>query len=169
VFLPGERIAFLRTVKQIPDLYTPAEMEALRGTAFYAEKGCVFNISPDYATTIREGLDARRAEIAARLQQAEAERDDAAVAFLTAALSGVDAVLDLAERYRAAAHAQGLAEIADLFRACRDLARRRSMKRSSSCASCTLRFGAKANTIMGWDASTSISTRTLPPTSRPAG
>ena len=114
-FLPGERIAFLRTVKQIPDLFTPAEMEALRGTAFYAEKGCVFNISPDYATTIREGLDARRAEIEARLRRADAERDDAAVAFLTAALSGVDAVLELAERYRAAAHAQGLTEIADLL------------------------------------------------------
>ena len=114
-FLPGERIAFLRTVKQIPDLYTPAEMEALRGNAVYHEKGCVFNISPDYATTIREGLDARRAEIAARLRRAEEERDDAAVEFLTAALSGVDAVLDLAERYRAAAHAQGLVEIANLL------------------------------------------------------
>lgn len=114
-FLPGERIAFLRTVKQIPDLYTPDEMKALRGNAVYHEKGCVFNISPDYATTIRAGLDARRAEIAARLRRAEEERDDAAVEFLTAALSGVDAVLDLAERYRAAAHAQGLVEIANLL------------------------------------------------------
>lgn len=114
-FLPGERIAFLRTVKQIPDLYAPVEMEALRSTAFYAEKGCVFNISPDYATTIRAGLDARRAEIAARLLQAEEERDDAAVEFLSCARQTVDAVLDLAERYRAAAHAQGLAELADLL------------------------------------------------------
>ncbi|HRR34941.1 MAG TPA: pyruvate formate lyase family protein [Kiritimatiellia bacterium] len=114
-FLPGERIAFLRTVKQIPDLYTPAEMEALRRGAYYHEKGCVFNISPDYATTIRGGLDARRAEIASRLQRAEAERDDAAIAFLTAALSGVEAVLDLAERYRAAAQAQGLTEIAQIL------------------------------------------------------
>ena len=114
-FLPGERIAFIRTVKQIPDLYTPAEMEALRSEAFYAEKGYVFNISPDYATTIREGLDARRAEITARLQRAKDEGDDAGVAFLEAALSGVDAVLDLAERYRAAAQEQGLTEIAELL------------------------------------------------------
>jgi len=111
-FLPEESLAFIRTVKQIPELYTADEMASLRQSAYYHEKGCVFNISPDYATTIRVGLDARRAELVARLARAGAEQDAAAVEFATCALQCVDAVLDLADRYRAEAERQGLDEIA---------------------------------------------------------
>ena len=163
-FLPGERIAFIRTVKQIPDLYTPAEMEALRSEAFYAEKGYVFNISPDYATTIREGLDARRAEITARLQRAKDEGVDAGLAFLEAALSGVDAVLDLAERYRAAAQEQGLTEIAELLRTCRGRVRPPCTRRCNF-AHPALHAYAKASTTTASGASTNRCGRTIRPTS----
>ena len=100
VFLPDETIAFTRTVKQIPDLYTKAEMETLRKSAYYHEKGCVFNISPDYASTIKVGLDARRTEIEKRLAKAVSEKDSTAQEFLSCVLMSVDAVLDLADRYR---------------------------------------------------------------------
>lgn len=112
VFLPDETIAFTRTVKQLPDLYTRAEMETLRTSSYYHEKGCVFNISPDYATTIRVGLDARRAELTARLARAAAEKDETAHEFLSCAIQSLDAVLDLADRYRQSAERQGLALIA---------------------------------------------------------
>lgn len=112
VFLPEETIAFTRTVKQIPDLYTQAEMEALRSSAYYHEKGCVFNISPDYASTIQVGLDARRFELADRLARAISEKDEAAVEFLSCAIQALDAVLSLADRYRAEAERQGLTLIA---------------------------------------------------------
>lgn len=111
-FLPGETIAFIRTVKQLPDLYTPDEMATLRKSAYYHEKGCVFNISPDYGSTIAVGLDARRAELDARLAQAAANKDEAAQEFLACALQTVDAVLDLADRYRQEAERQGLVAIA---------------------------------------------------------
>jgi formate C-acetyltransferase len=111
-FLPEETIAFLRTVRQIPDLHTPAEMAVLRASAYYHEKGCVFNISPDYASTIQVGLDARRAELSARLERAVSEKDEAAAEFLSCATQSVDAVLDLADRYRAEAGRQGLTLIA---------------------------------------------------------
>ncbi|MDD4103084.1 MAG: pyruvate formate-lyase, partial [Kiritimatiellae bacterium] len=106
-FLPGERIAFIRTVKQLPDLYTPSEMETLRMHAYYHERGCIFNITPDYATTICSGLDTRRAELESRLARARNEQDQSATEFLTCAIHCVDAVLDLSDRYRAAAQAQG--------------------------------------------------------------
>ena len=112
VFLPEETIAFTRTVKQLPDLYTQAEMDTLRTSAYYHEKGCVFNLSPDYGSTIAVGLDARRAELEARLTQAAAEKDAAAQEFLTCAMQTVDAVLDLADRYRLEAERQGLTSIA---------------------------------------------------------
>ena len=103
-FLPGERLHFLRTVKQIPDLHTDAEMDARRasGTAF-GEKGVVFNLTADFAPTIRDGLDARLAEMAARLERCRAENDAEGVSFLTNAIRATKAVLGLVDRYAAAA------------------------------------------------------------------
>jgi formate C-acetyltransferase len=112
VFLPDETIVFTRTVKQIPDLYTEKEMKELRKSAYYHEKGCVFNICPNYADTIRAGLDARSSELAARRVRAIAQNDTAATEFLTSAIRATDAVLDLADRYRAAAERAGLSVVA---------------------------------------------------------
>ena len=110
VFLPEEKIAFVRTVENIPELYTKEEMEQLRETAFYAEKGCVFNITPNYGYTIQVGLDARRAEIQARLCQTQAPDEQQ---FLNNALRCIDAVLNLADRYYSAANERGLSHIAE--------------------------------------------------------
>ena len=112
-FMDGERIAFLRTVRQIPDLHTDAEMDARRasGTAF-GEKGVVFNLTADFGPTIRDGLDARLSEMDARLAKCRADGDAEGVEFLENAILSVKAVLDLAERYRAEAEKRGLGEIA---------------------------------------------------------
>ena len=106
-FMDGERLAFLRTVKQIPDLHTDEEMAARRaaGTAF-GEKGVVFNLTADFAPTIRDGLDARLLEIDARLARCRAEGDAEGIEFLENAMLSVEAVLDLAERYDAAGAAR---------------------------------------------------------------
>ena len=112
-FLPGERIAFVRTIRQIPDLWTEDEMTEKRKHAFYAEKGVVFNITPNYYDTIRTGLAATAEQLTNRLQQAIADHDDEGREFLETALSGVQAVRDLARRYREEAERQGLADIAE--------------------------------------------------------
>ena len=106
-FMDGERLAFLRTVKQIPDLHTDEEMAACRaaGTAF-GEKGVVFNLTADFAPTIRDGLDARLLEIDARLARCRAGGDAEGIEFLENAMLSVKAVLDLAERYDAAGAAR---------------------------------------------------------------
>ena len=112
-FMDGERLAFLRTVRQIPDLHTDAEMDARRaaGTAF-GEKGVVFNLTADFAPTIRDGLGARLGEIDARIAKCRAEGDAEGVDFLENARLSVEAVLGLVDRYRVEAERRGLAEIA---------------------------------------------------------
>ena len=112
-FMDGERLAFLRTVRQIPDLHTDAEMYARRtaGTAF-GEKGVVFNLTADFGPTIRDGLGARLGEIDARLAKCRAEGDAEGVDFLENARLSVEAVLGLVDRYRVEAERRGLAEIA---------------------------------------------------------
>ena len=102
-FMEGERIHFLRTVKQIPDLHSEEEMEARRksGTAF-GEKGVVFNLTADFGPTIRDGLDKRLEEMDARLKKCRAENDAEGVKFLENAILSVKSVLGLADRYHAA-------------------------------------------------------------------
>ena len=112
-FMDGERLAFLRTVKQIPDLHSDKEMESRKASGIaFGEKGVVFNLTADFGPTIRDGLDARLAETEARLARARTEDDAEGVEFLENAILSVRAVLDLADRYRAAAEAKGLKEVA---------------------------------------------------------
>ncbi len=112
-FLPDERIAFTRTVKQIPDLHSDEEMAEKKKTAAFGEKGVVFNISADFAPTIRDGLDQRIAEIDARLEKCRADGDEEGILFLSNARLSALAVIDLAERYRKAAEEQGFTIIAE--------------------------------------------------------
>ena len=113
-FLDGERIALTRTVRQIPELHTEAEMAARReaGTAF-GEKGVVFNLTADFGPAIRDGLDTRLAQMRERLERARAEGDEEGVKFLENAILSVEAVLAFVERYRAEAEARGLDDIAE--------------------------------------------------------
>ena len=112
-FMEGERIAFLRTVKQIPDLHSDDEMDSRRaqGVAF-GEKGVVFNITADFGSAIRDGLGARLDEMRERLIGCREEADAEGVEFLENAILSVEAVLGLVERYRAEAEKRGLSDIA---------------------------------------------------------
>ena len=112
-FMEGERIAFLRTVKQIPDLHSDDEMDSRRaqGVAF-GEKGVVFNITADFGSAIRDGLGARLDEMRERLIRCREEADTEGVEFLENAILSVMAVLGLVERYRAEAEKRGLSDIA---------------------------------------------------------
>ena len=113
-FLEGETIAFLRTVKQIPDLHSDEEIAANKAKGIaYGEKGVVFNLTADFGPTIRDGLLARMREMDARLSRCRAEGDDEGVQFITTARLSIIAVMELADRYREAAAAQGLAKIAE--------------------------------------------------------
>ena len=112
-FMEGERIAFLRTVKQIPDLHSDEEMQARRaqGVAF-GEKGVVFNITADFGSAIRDGLGARLDEMRDRLIRCREEGDVDGIEFLENAILSVEAVLGLVERYRAEAERCGFSDIA---------------------------------------------------------
>ena len=53
---PEEAIVMLRTVANLPDVYTPSEWEQLREEHHIHELGYVSNLCPDYATVISLGL-----------------------------------------------------------------------------------------------------------------
>jgi formate C-acetyltransferase len=113
VILEGERICLLRTVRKLPDLLTADEWSAVRKDHFLHELGKVCNLSPAYGPTIASGLAARRAEAARRLEGCLREGDGRGAGELETVMLEIDAVLDLADRYRAEALRLGRRDLAD--------------------------------------------------------
>ena len=97
VFLPGEQICFVRTVKKLPDCFTKEEWEEIRKEHFIHELGYLSNVSPDYEGIIRDGLLKRRKEA-----DSFGQRD-------------IDALLALTEKYRKEAIRLGKTEIAEIL------------------------------------------------------
>ncbi|MBE6560400.1 MAG: pyruvate formate-lyase [Ruminococcaceae bacterium] len=93
--LPEQKIVFMRTVTDVPDILTEAEWAEIRRTHYIHESGYLSNLCPDYADVIRSGLLAAK------------NHADAASA------AEIDALLHLVERYAATARAEGREDIAD--------------------------------------------------------
>ena len=60
VILEGEKIVFLRTVSNLPDIFTDEEWAEIRQKFYIHELGFMSNLSPNYYDTISEGLLAKR-------------------------------------------------------------------------------------------------------------
>ncbi|MBQ9776691.1 MAG: pyruvate formate-lyase [Lentisphaeria bacterium] len=117
-FIPGSRIAFMRTVANLPELYTAEEVEALKKQFSYSEKGVPFNFTPDYASVMKIGLPAFRRKIVERMASA----DEVQTEFLQCALDSLDALLELIGRYISEAHKRGFETIAANLEAIRSRA-----------------------------------------------
>ena len=113
VLFDGERIAFTRTVQSVPELFTPEEMDAIHERYWLHEKGEVCNISVNYALLMDVGFDAKRAQLRTLADAFAAEGEVKKRARLLGMIEILDALSDLAMRYRHEALAQGNAIVAD--------------------------------------------------------
>ena len=95
---PEEKIVFLRTVSNLPKIFTDFEWQNISNYYYIHELGFVSNLSPDYATVIREGLLSVRDRA-----------DDYGVRV-------INSILDLADRYRDEAERMGREDIAATLR-----------------------------------------------------
>lgn len=94
VILPEEQICFIRTVANIPDCFTEDEWKEIKQKHYIHELGYMSNLSPDYEKIIAEGL----------LKQRETADEYSR--------RSIDAIIDLADRYKAEAQKQGRDDIA---------------------------------------------------------
>ena len=92
-----EKIVLMRTVANLPDVYTEAEWAEIRKEHYIHELGYVSNLSPDYATTISKGLLAVR-EGANEYQ-----------------IRMIDAIISLCDRYKAKAESMGRKDIVEVL------------------------------------------------------
>ena len=97
VILPNEKICFLRTIKNIPDIFTEEEWNNIKEKHFIHELGYVSNLSPDYESVIRDGL-LKRAEMADEYGKRQ-----------------INSIIELSDRYRMEAEKQGRNDIVEVF------------------------------------------------------
>ena len=105
VILPGERIAFLRTLPDLPGIYSEEEWAAVTKGCYIHEQGRVCNLSPDYEKIIKKGLNAVLSEI----DEADTGDDHA---YYDAMRLSLRAVMDFAARYAEKARQEGREDIA---------------------------------------------------------
>lgn len=99
---PGELIAFTRTMPNLPMIYSGDEWKDISSRHTIHELGNVCNLSPDYGKIIAEGLTAYRDKLGGSV-------------YHQAMKKSIDAVLNLTERYRAAALQAGNTALAKVL------------------------------------------------------
>jgi formate C-acetyltransferase len=114
VFL-NEKIALLRTVTKIPEIFTGAEFEAIRQEHAIHEWGKVSNINVRYSLMLDKGTLKRREEVTAALESFKKTGNEKAVVFCTALLDTLDALEVFADKYRNEAIRAGNRITADVF------------------------------------------------------
>ena len=114
LILPGETIVFTRTITTIPDIYTKEEWDGIKKSHYLHERGTLSNLSANFAYTIEVGLDARKREILARLEQNNLTADDRH--FLEVMFKYVASVQDFIEKYAVEADRGGKSDIAQTLR-----------------------------------------------------
>jgi len=143
IFLPEERICFVRTTKDIPDCFTKEEWEDLKQSHFIHELGYMSNISPNYERAIRCGL--------LKLKEDADEYGKRMI----------DAIIRLSDRYCEAAKQQGNTELAEALSNVPRYGARNFLKRSNSSESCISACGWREITTLLWVVLTCICTPIL--------
>ena len=115
VVFPSEKIAMIRTVSNIPEIFTEQEMAALRAMHFVPERGKVFNLCPWYSALVDTGTEAKRMEVEMAIARYKADDNAEAVELLEAMLAMLGMVEALAEKYRREALRVGNAVVAETF------------------------------------------------------
>lgn len=107
VIFPQERILFTRTVRTIPDLFTPEETAALKSTHWIHERGDISNINVDYTKLLYTGLAPKKLELEKLRNRFLRDCREDKAHYITLQIQILDGILDLAERYRLLALEQG--------------------------------------------------------------
>lgn len=107
IVFDDERIAFLRTVQTIPELFTGEELKELKEKHWIHERGDLSNINVDYSKLLDCGIEAKIAEIGRYIENYKQKGNEEAVHYLLGQQSILVSLLDLSERYLLAAKKAG--------------------------------------------------------------
>ncbi len=105
VIEPGDNIVFSRTITEVPLLFSIDQWESIKKENVFHELGPISNICADWQMVLESGLLERKRTALKSLKifTGNLEKE----IFLNSAVSAIDAVLELTQRYADAALAQG--------------------------------------------------------------
>ena len=109
---PDEKIALIRTVPTVQEIFTKQEWEEIGKDHYIHEQGKVCNINPRYSILLDSGFDAKREEIKAQLEK---ETDAGHIQYLNALLDVLSSIQKFADRYKEAAEKAGNHTVAETF------------------------------------------------------
>ena len=115
VVFEDEKIALLRTVSKVPEIYTEEEFAEIKKDHYIHEQGKVCNVNPMYSLLLDTGFRAKREEIRSRLAGFEETGDSESAEFLECCLETLDIISRFAEKYRLEAEKAGNQVAADAF------------------------------------------------------
>lgn len=107
VVFPWERIAFLRTIRTIPAIFTAEEEEQLKAEHRLHERGDVSNICVDYSIFLRAGLPGMLDKVRRQREEFLQKGAEEQAAYLHEQEEILLAVQNLTERYRQEAQRVG--------------------------------------------------------------
>lgn len=113
IIFDGERIVATRTIKTIPSVFTEEEWAGIKACHTLHERGTISNISADYEGILRDGLEMRKAQVVARMEDPVLTVDQ--VNFLSAAKECIEAVQGFILKYRDCARDAGLDDVAQVL------------------------------------------------------
>ena len=114
VILPGEKLVFTRTIRDIPSIFTRVEWEDMKRVHYIHEKGTVSNICPNYEEILQIGLEEKKAEVLRGVVESSVAQDQ--VRFLTSVVQSIEAVQEFIERYARLADQMEKTETARILR-----------------------------------------------------
>lgn len=112
---PEDRIALIRTVRDIPPIFTDTEWKDISSSHFICESGEVFNICSDYETLIKDGFGVKKQRILNQLESLRSIDDSESINFLKAALDTILASEAFIKRYRKEAQKVGNTAVFDIL------------------------------------------------------
>ena len=115
IVFPKERIAIMRTVREIPEIFSESEWNSIRKRYRIHEQGKVSNINPGYSLLLDVGTEKKREEVIASIQHHEANENGDGVAYLRMLLKVLDLIEDFADAYREKAREVGNETVAESF------------------------------------------------------
>ncbi|WP_422478964.1 pyruvate formate lyase family protein [Pleomorphochaeta sp. DL1XJH-081] len=115
IVFPKEKIAIIRTLKAVPEIFTENEWSDIKKSHRIHEQGKVCNINPNYMSLINMGTDAKRAEIVRSIGEHEKIGDIEGVKYLRILEKVLDTLDAFADRYKQEAERVGNGIVADSF------------------------------------------------------
>ncbi len=115
VILPDEKITILRTIKEIPFIFTNIEWEEIKKNHFIHELGYISNISYNYIALINTGISKEKEKILSYLNTVKNKNDEEKIILYRSVLTILDAISSFADKYKEEAFKQGTEDIYKIF------------------------------------------------------